>query len=132
MKTNELITELRTVAKAVAPPARELLIAAAEELERLGAELVDERYRHDRYVDFELAQSQELAQLREERRWIPVEERLPMNDTYILVTTDGVVVPAYWHNDRFYAFTANGVATVGGVTHWIPLPEPPKKGGNEK
>lgn len=65
MKTNELITELRTVAKAVAPPARELLIAAAEELERLGAELVDERYRHDRYVDFELAQAKELESYRE-------------------------------------------------------------------
>ena len=60
-------------------------------------------------------------------RWIPVTERLPENDTYILVTTDGVVVPAYWHNDRFYAFTANGVATVGGVTHWMPLPKPPKE-----
>ena len=59
-------------------------------------------------------------------KWIPVTERLPENDTYILSTTDGVVVPAYWHNDRFYAFTANGVCTVGGVTHWMPLPKPPK------
>ena len=58
--------------------------------------------------------------------WISVKDRLPLNDTYIHVTTDGVVVPAYWHNDRFYAFTAIGVATVGGVTHWQPLPEPPK------
>ncbi len=59
-------------------------------------------------------------------KWIPVTERLPLNDTYILVTTDGVVVSAYWHNDRFYAFTANGVATVGGVTHWMHFPQPPK------
>jgi hypothetical protein len=60
------------------------------------------------------------------QEWIPVTERLPENDTYILATTDGVVVSAYWHNDRFYAFTANGVATVGCVTHWMPLPQPPK------
>ena len=60
------------------------------------------------------------------QEWISVTERLPLNDTYILATTDGVVVPVYWHNDRFYAFTANGVATVGGVTHWMPLPQPPK------
>ena len=59
------------------------------------------------------------------QEWISVTERLPLNDTYIHVTTDGVVVPAYWHNDRFYAFTASGVATVGRVTHWMPLPEPP-------
>ena len=60
------------------------------------------------------------------QEWIPVTERLPDNDTYILVTTDGVTASAYWHNDRFYAFTAIGVATVGCVTHWMPLPEPPK------
>ena len=59
------------------------------------------------------------------QKWIPVTERLPENDTYILVTTDGVTASAYWHNDRFYAFTASGVATVGCVTHWMPLPEPP-------
>ena len=60
------------------------------------------------------------------QKWIPVTERLPDNDTYILVTTDGVTASAYWHNDRFYAFTASGVATVGCVTHWMPLPEPPQ------
>ena len=58
--------------------------------------------------------------------WISVEERLPDGGTYVLVTTDGVVAHAYRHNDRFIAFTAAGVATVGGVTHWMPLPEPPK------
>jgi hypothetical protein len=60
------------------------------------------------------------------QRWISVEERLPDGGTYVLVTTDGVVAHAYRHNDRFIAFTAAGVATVGGVTHWMPLPEPPK------
>lgn len=65
------------------------------------------------------------------QRWIPVTERLPQNDTYILVTTDGVVVPAYWHNDRMLAFTAIGVARVVGVTHWMPLPKPPNGGSDE-
>ena len=60
------------------------------------------------------------------QQWIPVSERLPEKDTYTLVTTDGVVISAYWHNDRFYGFSAKGIATVGGVTHWMPLPEPPK------
>ena len=60
------------------------------------------------------------------QEWISVKDRLPENDTYVNVATDGVVAQAYWHNDRFYAFTAIGVATVGGVTHWMPLPQPPK------
>ena len=60
------------------------------------------------------------------QKWIPVTERLPEKDTYTLVTTDGIVISAYWHNDRFYGFSAKGIATVGGVTHWMPLPQPPK------
>ena len=68
-----------------------------------------------------------LRDLEQAQKWIPVTERLPKNDTYILVNTEGVVIPAHWHNDRMYAFTAIGVATVGGVTHWMPLPEPPKE-----
>lgn len=122
MKTNELITQLRSTARYVAPPARELLIAAAEELERLGAELVDERYRHDRYVDFELAQSRELAQLREERRWIPVEERLPEGASAVLaVDLDGTIATAYyvgrWHG--------GGDLDENAVIGWMPLPSPP-------
>lgn len=62
------------------------------------------------------------------QRWISVEERLPDGGTYVLVTTDGVVAHAYRHNNRFIAFTAAGVATVGGVTHWMPLPSPPEEG----
>lgn len=57
-------------------------------------------------------------------QWISVEDELPKNSTYVNVVTDGVVAQAYWRNDRFYAFTAIGVAQVGGVTHWMPLPEP--------
>ena len=60
------------------------------------------------------------------QEWISVKDGLPLSNTYVNVTTDGVVAQAYWHNDRFYAFTAIGVATVGGVTHWMPLPQPPK------
>ena len=59
-------------------------------------------------------------------KWISVKDGLPEKDAYVNVTTDGIVVPAYWHNDRFYAFTVVGVATVGGVTHWMPLPPPPE------
>jgi hypothetical protein len=59
-------------------------------------------------------------------KWISVKDRLPENDTYVNVATDGVVAQAYWYNDKFYEFTSIGVATVGGVTHWMPLPKPPK------
>lgn len=44
--------------------ARQALI---DEVERLKAELKDERHRHDRYVDFELAESEELRKVKAER-----------------------------------------------------------------
>lgn len=44
--------------------AAEELKAQQGRIEQLEAELVDERYRHDRVQDFEVAEAQELAELR--------------------------------------------------------------------
>lgn len=65
----------------------------------------------------------EIARLREERRWIPVGERLPASSA-ILASDGDVVVEA-----RYYA--GYGWETVPGdelwftPTHWMPLPPPP-------
>lgn len=55
----------------------------------------------------------------EERRWIPVTERLPDigKDVLIYSKEDGVDVD-YYGGDMF------GYCN---VTHWMPLPEPPKE-----
>lgn len=54
----------------------------------------------------------------EERRWIPVEERLPDVGIEVLIYSedDGVCVD-YYGGDSFGYYD---------VTHWMPLPEPPK------
>ena len=54
----------------------------------------------------------------EERRWIPVTERLPDIGIEVLVYSedDGICVD-YYVGDSFGYFD---------VTHWMPLPEPPK------
>ena len=50
---------------------------AATRLEELTAELEAERHRHDRYVDFELAEAAELAKVKAERDELKAEnERL--------------------------------------------------------
>ena len=54
-------------------------------------------------------------------RWIPVTERLPENRKWVLVCskfvkmkTDFISNDGKWH-------------TTPGVTHWMPLPEPPEE-----
>ena len=55
----------------------ELMLIAADLIEQLQQELIDERYRHDRLQDFCVAQGEELSRLKAQQRWIPVTERLP-------------------------------------------------------
>lgn len=57
-------------------------------------------------------------------QWIPVFERLPENDTAVIVATDNGMVfqclYAYDGWDLWDGYTVN-------ITHWMPLPEPPKE-----
>jgi hypothetical protein len=55
--------------------------------------------------------------------WISVEDRLPKD--YQLVIVDGGV--ARLQGDFWYSYTgSNGRFITWRVTHWMPLPEPPK------
>lgn len=80
-------------------------------------------------------------------KWIPVSERLPENDGKYLVlkalgehrwhdvfrfAKDGRKVNKYdfdsnWQNVWFIYDSEWGYITTDNVTHWMPLPEPPKE-----
>ena len=110
--------------------AADTLEAQQGRIAELEAELKEERYRHDRLQDFEVAEAQVLAKLRQERRWIPVGDRLPEDNSnvlaYLRIGEAGRIYPAnyakgvWW--DRLFSTPATNT-----TTHWMPLPEPPKE-----
>ena len=58
------------------------------------------------------------------QRWIPVSERLPEDGRQVLACTKkGKAFSA--HYDHFWGCW--GVSHTVEITHWMPLPEPPKK-----
>ena len=135
-------SEIRKDVDEVVGRAVATLEAQQGRIAELEAELKEERYRHDRVQDFEVAEAQELAKLREERRWIPVGERLPdlvpcgagtaYSEAVNILTSERKVLTAIWDGIDFVADAgffggADGVV----ITHWtpvlLPLPEPPEE-----
>jgi len=59
-----------------------------------------------------------IAELEQAQTWIPVGDRLPPNGTDQIILT-------YWR-ERFIGHHIDGQWNYQGVTHWMPLPQPPK------
>ncbi|EFI2542341.1 DUF551 domain-containing protein, partial [Escherichia coli] len=57
-------------------------------------------------------------------------ERMPKETGDIIVVSDGIVMSgiSYSRRDGFYitALEYDDDEPIGGVTHWMPLPEPPR------
>lgn len=71
-------------------------------------------------------------------KWIPVTERLPENvrKSYLCLTDTGYHCEVRWTNNVYGLLWASGnkwgwsifdVPQYCKVTHWMPLPEPPKE-----
>ena len=62
---------------------------------------------------------------RDAMKWIPVTERLPEKNTAVIVSDDnGIVFQALYAYDGWDLWEGNEVF----ITHWMPLPPPPKEG----
>ena len=82
-------------------------------------------------------------------RWISVEDELPENGDIVIVMQDAYgnihftacefisamqlcdVTDFHVRSDAYLGITKKAEITLGAVTHWMPLPEPPKKGGKQ-
>lgn len=75
------------------------------------------------------AAADRLEVLEARQRWIPVTEKLPEDRFEVLVYTDrygGRHEFAYYIH-RLGAWYQNCALLIPNVTHWMPLPEPPKE-----
>lgn len=61
--------------------------------------------------------------------WISVKDRLPEEDGEVLASLFGYVYMCWFLAATNQFETPSGrVWDVGDVTHWMPIPEPPKEG----
>ena len=113
-----------------------MCLETANALERTMGEL-------GREIDRANKAEKEIERLREVLRWIPVTERLPEDDGRYLCAMDRVapeylggcdrevrimrLTGAIWRIPRHIPNWING-EIMDKVTHWQPLPEPPKEG----
>ncbi|MFR1834221.1 MAG: DUF551 domain-containing protein [Lachnospiraceae bacterium] len=73
---------------------------------------------------------EEVEQIKESRRWIPVEERLPEDDDSVILCTihgsvkEGTYTERYGYAMRKVFFTENCFEELCDTTAWMPLPEP--------
>jgi len=56
--------------------------------------------------------------------WIKLSDRLPEKGKEILVFSRGIYMATTWNGETFYERNEN---RVGDITHWMPLPKPPKE-----
>ena len=63
------------------------------------------------------------------QEWVNIARKsYPENNKFVLLW-DGLEVGIGFHNyGRFYTYGEDGIIEVD-ITHWMPLPEPPKEGG---
>ena len=62
-------------------------------------------------------------------QWIPVEERLPKEGQVVLIHTKGNSVSTACYTDGRFDITE--LLEAFNVTHWMPLPQPPRKEGKK-
>lgn len=62
------------------------------------------------------------------QKWIPVTERLPDNICPVLVVLEGLraVFLGWYQDEKWWSVGAGSRPFTQKVTHWMPLPEPPK------
>lgn len=116
----ELVQELRTF----------VYVPAALQ----AADAIEELHRENESYANTINEASEILRNRLKSKWISVEERLPENSIGVLVT-DGTDVSEGWlctcsskeGAKVVWGLGSNDDGPYDPITHWMPLPEPPKE-----
>lgn len=90
-------------------------------------------YKSNNYSNLEQALQLAVCYLKNSPHWISVKDELPPtsdkddeSDDYLIVDSDGDMNVGYYNKMDELWFSCDGY--ILDVTHWMPLPQPPKKG----
>jgi NMD protein affecting ribosome stability and mRNA decay len=81
------------------------------------------------YLEEDIAElTTRIAELEEERRWIPVSERLPELDQDVFAVVEGEIVKGHFYQDfdGVTHFSTDDDALLV-ATHWFPMPQLPEE-----
>ena len=92
------------------------------------AEAIEELSKENENLGKDLTSAVEMLKKKRKPKWIPVTERLPENGEYVLCFCRANIVCVLrrdkggdWYENPTHVYMS------GFVTHWMPLPEPPKE-----
>ena len=68
-----------------------------------------------------------LSKMEKTTQWIPVTERLPYESVFVHGKGGELVVAQYSHKHKWWEDDEGYYCDTNYVTHWMPLPEPPKE-----
>ena len=133
----KLIEAVRILSRTIQTDDGVIPACLAEVATRL-AELVEELRSISTLLQKVESLEAENARLREERRWVPVGERLPEIDVPVLVRQQGCEYHAIgWREHRPHYIVPETIWTLGDdldkgyppekITHWMPLPLGPER-----
>jgi hypothetical protein len=99
---------------------------AIEEMRKDLVEVFDEEYEKRRIITADFTAIKMVAKGYRKQEWISVEERLPKDSERVLVYGEkGICFATRYKRDWLTPMRYNGE-----ITHWMPLPAPPKMKGD--
>lgn len=111
-----------------------------DRLTKFNAETGEYEYRERAKTQGEFAAQrkaviQRLGEFEDRAKWVDIKDRLPEVDTEVLAYVgkyNSIQIMSLDKNNRWWDYEANAVEEYWRITHWMPLPQPPKMKGEKR